>query len=166
MIASRNASASLLLGLSLTLFPTVGKAQDQKDGPKLKLSDAEKTLLDLTNKARADKKLAPLEPNATLFQVARAHSANMAKNNEMAHELDGKNPAQRVRAAGYNFRHVGENVGWSDGAPVAEVFKGWMDSEEHRKNLLNPDFREIGLGIARSEKGEFYYTQLLGTRKK
>jgi uncharacterized protein YkwD len=166
MIASRNASTSLLLGLSLAISLGVATAQDKKDGPKLKLSEDEKTLLDLTNKAREDKKLAPLVPNVALFQVARAHSANMAKKNEMAHELDGKNPAQRARAAGYNFRHVGENVGWSDGAPVAEVFKWWMDSEEHRKNLLNPDFREIGLGIARSEKGEYYYTQLFGTRKK
>jgi uncharacterized protein YkwD len=153
-------------GLLFVLLLAGAVAQEKKDASKLQLSADEKTLLELTNKARAEHKAPPLEPNALLFQVARAHSANMAKQNEMAHELDGKGPSQRARAAGYEYRSLGENVGWSTGAPLSEVFKGWMESELHRKNILNPDLREIGLGIARSEKGDYYYTQLFGTPRK
>src|ERR1051326_7683961 len=83
---------------------------------KLKLSDDEQKILDLTNAARAKEKLPALKANATLFKVARAHSKNMAKKGEMKHELDGKTPAQRVEAAGYDYRATGENIaagaGW------------------------------------------------------
>jgi uncharacterized protein YkwD len=37
--------------------------------------------------------------------------------------------------------------------------KGWMDSKGHRENILNPGFTEIGIGIARNDKGETYFTQ-------
>ena len=55
----------------------------------------------MTNKARAKEKLPPLKLNSVLTKVARAHSANMAKQEKMEHELDGKNPSQRIKEAGY-----------------------------------------------------------------
>jgi uncharacterized protein YkwD len=141
-------------------------ADDKKEPPKLELSDEEKTLLELTNKERADKKLPPLEANPILFKVARAHSANMAKQGKMEHVLDGKTPAQRVDAAGYDYARVAENIAWADGGALEAIVKGWMDSKLHRDNILNGDFKEIGIGIGRSEKGELYFTQVFAAQRK
>jgi uncharacterized protein YkwD len=141
-------------------------ADDKKEPEKLELTQAEKELLELTNQERAKEKLPPLKPNLVLFRVARAHSANMAKKGEMKHDLDGKNPAQRVRAAGYAYRELAENIAWGEGETLEGVMKGWMKSKIHRDNILHGSFAEIGIGIVRTEKGEMYYTQVFALPKK
>jgi uncharacterized protein YkwD len=126
------------------------------------LTDEEKEIFDLTNAARKDQQLEPLRVNATLMKCARQHSLNMAKQAKMAHELDGKSPFDRLRAVGYDYRRAGENVAYGDeDVSVKEIFDGWMKSEGHRKNILNKDYVEIGLGIAVSGE-EKYYTQVFG----
>lgn len=134
---------------------------DRKTTPEL--STDEKTILDLTNKTRAAKDLPPLTVNAVLTNVARAHSANMAKQDKMDHELDGKNPSDRVKAAGYKYSWTGENIAMGENVTIPEIFEGWMKSKGHRENILNEHYREIGIGIARNDKGKVYYTQEFGT---
>jgi uncharacterized protein YkwD len=136
------------------------------EGAKLKLSEDEQRVLDLTNQAREKEKLPPLRANALLFAAARGHSANMARQGKMEHVLDGKNPGDRVRAAGYRYSWVGENIASTDGAAVEEVFKGWMESKGHREHILSDHFEEIGIGIARNDKGDVYYTQVFASPKK
>lgn len=154
--------------------PTAGQAKkgpagDAKAGEaKLEMSPTERALLELTNKERAKAKLPPVKPNVVLFEVARAHSANMAKQGQMNHVLDGKNPAERTLAGGYDYKHVGENLGENIGrpAPPRAVIQGWMNSQHHRDNILKPQFTEVGFGVARSGKGVIYFTQLFGTPRK
>ncbi len=86
----------------------------------------------------------------------------MAKKGEMKHVLDGKGVEQRLDDLRYDFHKCGENIGWSDGASLSEIMKGWMDSKAHREHILSPDFTEIGVGIARGDKGDVYYTQDFG----
>ena len=131
-----------------------------------KLSDDEQRILELTNEARAKEKLPPLRPNALLMAAARAHSANMARQGKMEHVLDGKKPGDRVKEAGYRYSWVGENMASTDGAPVAEIFKGWMESKAHREHILSDRFDDIGIGIARNDKGDVYYTQVFASPKK
>ena len=141
-------------------------ADEKKEPPKLELSEEEKTLLELTNKERADKKLPPLEANPILFKVARAHAANMAKQGKMEHVLDDKNPAQRIEKAGYDYRSVGENIAWGEkGAKIDVIFKGWMDSKIHRENILSRKYDEIGIGLGTDDKGDIYYTQDFGKQR-
>lgn len=141
-------------------------AADDKKKP-LEMSKEEKTLLELTNKERAKEELPPLTPNALLFQMAREHSANMAKQGKMSHELDGKGPAQRAKKVKYRYGRIGENVAWgSDGITLKVIMKGWMDSPGHRANIMQKDYKEIGLGLATDDKGETYYTQVFGTQLK
>jgi uncharacterized protein YkwD len=137
------------------------RADDEK--PKVKLSDTEQKILDLTNQARQKENLPPLKPNPTLFEVARAHSANMAKQGKMEHVLDGKNPAQRLKETGYTYASMAENVAMGLNTPVATIFKSWMDSKLHRENILNGKLEEIGIGAARAADGTWYYTQEFGT---
>jgi len=140
-------------------------ADADKKEAKLELSTEEATLLKLTNEAREKEKLEPLKANAILLKVARAHAANMARKGEMNHVLDGMNPSQRVRAAGYAYAEVGENIASGEDWSLEVVFKSWMDSPEHRENILNDKFKEIGIGLAKTPRGEIYYAQVFGTRK-
>src|SRR5438132_14077986 len=91
--------ASLVLPGPAVMVP----AARAEDKPEVKLTDEEQKILDMTNKERADAKLPPLKVNMTLVKVARAHSANMAKQGKMEHELDGKSPSQRLLDAGYDY---------------------------------------------------------------
>jgi uncharacterized protein YkwD len=119
----------------------------------------EKTLVDLTNKERQKNDLPPLKPNAKLFEAARAHSANMAKQKELKHELDGKDFATRVKEAGYAYGRVGENIAMGP-KDFPTVMRLWMESPAHKANILNKDYTEVGIGIARDSEGVPYYTQV------
>jgi uncharacterized protein YkwD len=151
------------LALAFGLVLLVAAAPDKKDPPKVEMSGDEKALFELVNKEREGQKLPPLLPNRILIEVARAHSANMAKQGKMEHVLDGKTPAKRVEAAGYDYRRVGENIAWSDGDTPANIVKGWMNSKSHRENILREGYTETGLGVVRNAKGEIYYTQVFAT---
>lgn len=128
------------------------------------LSSDENTIIKLTNAERARVGAAPLKVNSKLMIAARKHSDAMARSNELTHTLNGKGPADRVLAAGYRYSMVAENIAYNQRTPKAAV-KSWMGSEGHRANILNPKFREIGVGIAYSTKGEPYYTEVFGTRR-
>jgi uncharacterized protein YkwD len=140
--------------------------QAPKSDTEIEVSRTERALFDLTNTAREKENLAPLKFNATLLKVAREHSANMAAKKEMKHELDGQKPSDRVKAAGYRYSRMGENIALSDRQPLQTVFRGWMESPGHRANILNPDFEEIGIGVARDNRNRVYYTQVFGTPRK
>jgi uncharacterized protein YkwD len=130
------------------------------------MSKDEQAVVDLTNAERAKEKLAALNPNRLLFAAARKHSENMAKKGELNHELDGKGPADRINAEGYVWSRVGENIAFGDDLSPAGAVKIWMNSPPHRANILTPEFQEIGIGLARTAKGEVYYTQVFGTPRK
>jgi uncharacterized protein YkwD len=152
--------------LSLAAFPVLLAADEKKKEPgKFEISKEERVILDLTNEARKEEKLPPLKPNPTLFKVARAHSANMGKQGVMEHKLDDKTPAQRVKAAGYNYSWVGENIAMSSELIPEEIFDKWMHSKVHRDNVLKPQYKEIGIGVVKNDKGEWYYTQVFGARR-
>ena len=126
------------------------------------LSDTEARILELTNAARKKEGLGPLTISLLLTEAARAHSKNQAMHDTMAHELDGKKPSDRVKAAGYRYRSTGENVAYGKGVNVDGIFEGWMKSPGHRANILKPEFTEIGIGAAPSATGKVYYTQDFG----
>jgi uncharacterized protein YkwD len=157
----------LLTFLAAGTLPFV-PAEDRQEGANFEMTKDEKTLLELTNKERAKEKLPPLRPHPVLFAVARRHSANMAKQSKMEHVLDGKNPGQRVLAAGYDYGKVTENIATSDmpGVPLSTIVKEWMESKEHRDNLLSDRVSETGLGIAKNGKDEFYFTQVFARPRK
>jgi uncharacterized protein YkwD len=151
---------SLLLGFAVL---ALAADKDDKDKEKLTLSADEQAILKLTNNLRAKEKLPPLKPNALLFEAARAHSKNMAKQGKLAHVLDDKEPTDRIAATGYKRSYVGENVVGGQQVTPKRAFQFWVESEPHRKNLLNEKFEDIGIGIARDKKGDVYYTQVFAT---
>jgi uncharacterized protein YkwD len=154
-----------LCTLCLVAAAATAVAAQDRDDQKFKLDAAETKLLELTNAERKKENLPPFKANPKLFKAAREHSKNRAKQEKLAHDLDCKTPFDRIKEAGYAFGKAGENVAYgSSGFPVADIMKNWMESEGHRANILNEEFTEIGLGIARSENGDVYYTQVFGVR--
>ncbi len=119
-------------------------------------------LLQLTNKARSEQGLPKLALNATLTEAAMQHSTNMVRQRTLAHDLDGKGPAERIRALGYRFGSMGENI--AEGQRTsAEAIDSWLRSPGHRANLLGSAYTEVGFGVATTTDGRRYWTQLFAT---
>jgi len=151
--------AAVLLGY----FALAAEA-DPPARQEFKMTPREKEVVELTNLERKKKDLPPLKPNPLLFKIARDHSANMARQGKMEHVLDGKTPFKRILEGGYDYKYAAENIAEADQDYAAKVIvKDWMDSEKHRKNILYPEFREIGVGIIPGKKDLLYYTQVFGT---
>ncbi|MEX0171524.1 CAP domain-containing protein [Streptomyces sp. LMG1-1-1.1] len=116
----------------------------------------------LVNAERAKAGCGPLTANATLTKAAQGHSDDMAARDFFDHtNPDGKGPGDRVTAAGYPWSTYGENIAMGQQTPE-QVMDAWMNSSGHRANILNCDFKEIGVGIHTS--GGPYWTQVFGAR--
>ncbi|MFI1979600.1 CAP domain-containing protein [Streptomyces wedmorensis] len=116
----------------------------------------------LVNAERAKAGCGPLSANAALTRAAQGHSDDMAARDFFDHtNPDGDGPGQRVTAAGYPWSTYGENIAMGQKTPE-QVMEAWMNSPGHRANILNCDFKEIGIGIHSS--GGPYWTQVFGAR--
>jgi len=165
---ARLASAIILVfAIGITTFGQEKKEETKPDSKKnqLKLTKEEQAVIDLTNAERKKADLSPLTPNAQLMSAARAHAANMAKQDKLEHVLDEKNPSDRVKDAGYKYAETGENIAWN-ARSSKEVVKGWMESPHHKENILKTEFTEIGVAVVKNKKGEPYWVQVFGTPKK
>jgi uncharacterized protein YkwD len=107
---------------------------------------AEAQVLKLTNDERAKGGCGPLRTNSALTEAAEAHAADMVDRHYFAHDsLDGRSPFDRMKAAGYSGGAMAENIAVGYQSPAA-VVEGWMNSEGHRKNILNCTYKVIGIG--------------------
>jgi hypothetical protein len=105
------------------------------------------TLVDLANSDRTQNNLPSLTVNPTLERVAQLKAADMAAKEYFSHDSpDGRDPWYWFTLAGYDFSYAGENLAvyFSDST---EVNTAWMNSPEHRANLLNSHFTEIGIAV-------------------
>jgi uncharacterized protein YkwD len=122
----------------------------------LTLEQYDAALLCLLNAERANAGLRPLRANRKLARAALGHSAAMATRSYFSHtDPSGTTFDARIGRAGYKrgARHwfLGENLGMGVeqmGSP-GEIVKSWMESPEHRRNILDGSFRDIGIGTAR-----------------
>lgn len=102
-------------------------------------------IIRLTNETRAQYGLAPLVASARLSQAAEAKALDMIKLDYWAHNSPaGKTPWSFITAAGYRYLFAGENLARDFGDP-GSVVSAWMNSPTHRANLLDGNFREIGV---------------------
>jgi uncharacterized protein YkwD len=154
------------LGVTSFLLLTAAGPAIAADKPFMKLSADEQKLLDLTNEARKKANLSTLLPNPILFDVARKHAANMAKQGKVSHILDGKDVFGRLDAAGYKWASAGENLATSKKRTVSDVMQGWMASQGHRETICKPKFKEIGIGIVKDANGVVYYSQVFALQEK
>ncbi|QKW10060.1 sigma-70 family RNA polymerase sigma factor [Streptomyces sp. NA04227] len=116
----------------------------------------------LVNNERAKNGCGPVTANPKLQSAAQGHSDDMADRDFFSHtDPDGGDPGDRITAAGYRWSTYGENIAAGQQTP-AQVMEGWMNSSGHRANILNCDFKEIGVGLRQAPSGPLW-TQNFGT---
>jgi uncharacterized protein YkwD len=106
------------------------------------------TIVDLINQHRAQASQKPLQANAKLAAAAYTKAQDMADQGYFAHyrPSDNKRGLIFIADQGYTYQSAGENLAVYFDTEL-ELVNGWMQSPTHRKNILNGDFVETGVGV-------------------
>ena len=129
----------------------------------------ERKVFDMINQKRAENGEKPLVWNDALADVARKHSQDMADNKYFSHRgLDNSMVSDRADRGGMGkWRAIGENIAYNRGYkdPLEKAVQLWMESTGHRQNLLDDHWKESAVGIAFTQDGSFYFTQVFLLKK-
>jgi len=131
-------------------------------------AELKQDVINLVNVERARLGLAPLSNNTLLEQAAQMHTDDMRQRNFFEHDNpDGQGPFNRIEAMGYLQPYydcnctksyaTGENIAKGQ-STAAEVMETWMNSAEHRDNILSADYNEIGIGVTPVDPNEAGFT--------
>jgi uncharacterized protein YkwD len=108
------------------------------------------SLLMATNADREDSDITDLALNVQLSQAAQSKAMDMVAGNYWSHNTPyGATPWSFIEKAGYSYSNAGENLAYGF-ADAPTVMNAWMHSPEHRKNLLDRGYTEVGFGVASS----------------
>ncbi len=184
-----NTYLTIFVGDIITIIPFNGDRSDKR-------SKAEKSFkeiyLDAINEARSQTQdcgdygvkppAPPLRWNDDLYQAAYLHSYDMAKSDTFSHEGsgtqydtvaqalhpgEGSTMKERIEYSGYkDWSQIGENIA-AGYTTVEGVIAAWLSSPGHCKNLMNPDFEEVGMAeaIDSDSRYGYYWTQDFGTKQ-
>ncbi len=129
------------------------KPLSREEIAEIERADAEQ-ILTFTNIMRIRHNLRALTWNEETAQVAYLHSKDMKEENYFDHRSPKFGTlGDRLKRGNVSFQLAGENIAMNY-VDAAAAVQGWMNSEGHRKNILNKDFTELGVGVF-----EKYYTQ-------
>ncbi|MFH0911013.1 MAG: CAP domain-containing protein, partial [Planctomycetota bacterium] len=164
---ARRANGLLPCLICLSAFGLAGCAGTSRAlGPIARLlpeTTIEESLLREVNAARRQEGLAPLVLEDALIRIARAHTWDMARMRRISHQgRDRMTVEGRADRMEIDWLIIGENVarnrGYDD--PVAKAVADWLKSQNHRANIMNPEFVETGIGVVRGRDGYIYFTQV------
>ncbi len=124
-------------------------------------------MFDMTNRLRAQRRIPILGLDARLCHAATVHALEMARYNYISDAGHGifplrSNPGSRALACGYTWSSIAETVcaGSSD---FGSVLSSWLRSRAHARILMDPQYQEAGIGIAKGPT-RTYWVLMLGTR--
>jgi Cysteine-rich secretory protein family len=144
----RHATLLSLGAVALALFLVVLAGQMALQGSSLTALVLPRVLIDATNNDRKIADLTGLTVNPLLQEAAQDKADDMASKSYFAHTSpDGKTPWYWFDQVGYNYKYAGENLA-IDFSESADVETAWMNSPEHRANILDGNFTEIGMATA------------------
>jgi len=134
------------------------------------LPKTEMAIVEMTNAFRQENRLGTVQINATLTKAARDYAQFLAASELFSHEADGRRPADRARAAGYQFCEIAENLaafvdsrGFETRDLARQMVEGWKNSPPHRKAMLAPGVTELGVAVVKAKGMEKYLSvQLFG----
>ncbi|WP_078380414.1 CAP domain-containing protein [Sutcliffiella halmapala] len=133
------------------------KQQAAEPGNTEGISQTEQKVIELTNAERRKNGLSDLKADAPLSNVAREKSKDMKAKNYFSHQSPTYgSPFDMMRDFGISYNTAGENIAMGQRSPE-EVVQAWMNSEGHRKNILNGNFTHIGVGYVQDGN---YWTQM------
>lgn len=105
----------------------------------------------ITNEKRSAVGLSPLSLNQTLSNAAYTKGRDMIDRDYWAHVApDGTQPWKFFKDFDYSYRYAGENLA-RDFSNANDVVNAWMNSPTHKENLLNPKYKEIGIGVVEGD---------------
>ena len=173
--------APLLVATACLLAPPAGTTDPEQikppavadTGPRPDLAAVAGRIVTATADFRKTEGRPAVTVSPRLTAAARAFAGYMATTDRYGHTADGRQPADRATAKGYDYCLVLENIayafdsrGFADGALADGFVVGWKESPGHRRNMLDPDATETGVGVARSSAtGHYYAVQLFGRPK-
>ncbi|HXF78521.1 MAG TPA: CAP domain-containing protein [Usitatibacter sp.] len=137
------------------------------------IPSVERAILEGTNRFRHEQGVGVVRPDSMLDRTARDFAEYLARTDRFDHEADGRTPAIRARAHGYDYCLVAENIayqfdsrGFTTPALARGLIQGWKDSPGHRRNMLDARAVDTGVAVAQSaHSGRFYAVQMFGRRR-
>jgi len=127
-------------------------AQPKAQGPAI-LNAESRQLFALMNRARAKAGKPALMWDRALAEAALEHCLRMAAESpirQLSHQYDGEAEVRsRARAAGAHFDLIVENI--ASGPSVSAIQEAWMDSLQHRENLLSPEVNSVGVAVVAAD---------------
>ena len=114
------------------------------------------------NAAETHGRARPLRWNEQLAAVALAHSRDMLRRHYFAHvDREGRTPTDRINDAGIRWRALAENIAINRTVTAAEddLMNEPRFQQNHRGNILNPAYTDVGIGIIQAPNGDLYVTQ-------
>ncbi len=125
----------------------VNKNEDEDNELQKEFSGTEDDLIVLINKERLNKNLKPLKKNSLLMLSAKDKALDMVAKKYFEHISDKRiQPWLFAEKNGYRYQSFAENIA-TDYFSANSVHRAFMDSEGHRANILNDDFRDVGIAI-------------------
>ena len=129
------------------------------------IASAPQQMLAFMNEQRAAYGLPALAWSPELASAAQAHAEDCAQRNSGSHTgSDGARLRARLQRAGYAAHWVSEN--WANARSLQQAFTMWWDElpgdDPHRRNILAPQFKEVGIGIAAGGWGAYYVADFGG----
>ncbi|WP_446715507.1 CAP domain-containing protein [Bacillus sp. OTU530] len=116
-------------------------------------------LFDLTNASRKNHGLSILTWDDHVRETAREHSLDMAENHYFSHtNLQGQSPFDRMEQDNIRFITAGENLAYGQFSSIF-AHEGLMNSLGHRENILQENYKYLGIGVAFNNESEPYYTE-------
>ena len=143
--------------LLVTCLLAVGTLLPWSNAVSSETNPVQKRMLRLINLERKQRGARILTIDETLTKVAKAQASYMAGAGRLTHRgRRGRWPWTRARLAGYPGE-ANENVGFSDGDTSASgIHDAFMRSSGHKKNLINPQWRKVGVCRVTSRHGTYW----------
>lgn len=118
------------------------------------ISEIERRVVELTNEQRRKHGLRDLTIDETLSRVAKTKAVDMSNNKYFSHTSPTYgSPFDMMRDFGVSYKSAGENIAMGQ-TTAEQVVNAWMNSEGHRKNILNANYTHIGVGF--SKEGNYW----------
>jgi uncharacterized protein YkwD len=126
----------------------------------LEIAEWPAQILARMNEKRTSQGLHALTWSPEIAAAAQAHAADCKKRGWGSHVgSDGANTRTRLARAGYQARWSGEN--WANAKNPPDAFAMWWNeppgADPHRSNILNPMYREAGIGIVTAPWGFYFF---------
>lgn len=139
--------------------PDNGKPTPQPPNPDTNLTSEEQRMVNLVNEARRQHGVKPLIVHKKLTEVARLKSQDMIDNNYFSHHSPVYgSPFDMLKRFGISYRMAGENIAGNQSVDRAHT--SLMNSSGHRRNILNPSYTHVGIGIRNGGRYGKMFTQL------